>query len=157
MVAVARMGDDLGYKSNTMISADDIKKHIIPGYADVVAVAHSYNLPFLLHSCGNIFNVMDDIISVAKIDAKHSNEDQIAPFHVWADLYGDRIGNFGGVDADALCRMDKKQLKAYIMEILKNVKSKGGIAFGTGNSVPDYIPTENYIYMTEIIREYRNS
>lgn len=51
----------------------------------------------------------------------------------------------------------KKQLKANIMEILKNVKSKGGIAFGTGNSVPEYVPTENYIYMTEIIREYRNS
>jgi len=155
MCAVARMGDDLGYKSNTMLSAEDIKKHIVPGYADVVSIAHSYNLPFLLHSCGNIFNVMEEIISVAKIDAKHSNEDQIALFPVWVEKYGDRIGNFGGVDADVLCRMDKVQLKEYISDVLSKVGSEKGIAFGTGNSVPDYVPTENYINMIEIVREYR--
>ncbi|MDR1030283.1 MAG: hypothetical protein LBL76_05370 [Treponema sp.] len=47
--------------------------------------------PFLLHSCGCIFKVMDDLIA-ARIDAKHSNEDAIAP-------YGRRIGNFGGLSA----------------------------------------------------------
>jgi uroporphyrinogen decarboxylase len=46
---------------------------------------------------------MDDIIEVAKIDAKHSNEDDIAPFSEWVDRYGDRIGNFGGVEMFACC------------------------------------------------------
>ena len=155
MCAVARMGDDLGYKSNTMLSAEDVKMHIVPGYADIVSLAHSYKLPFLLHSCGNIFNVMDEIINVAKINAKHSNEDQIAPFPVWVEKYGDQIGNFGGVDADVLCRMDKAQLKEYITDVLSKVGDKNGIAFGTGNSVPDYVPTQNYINMIEIVREYR--
>ena len=155
MCAVARMGDDLGFKSNTLLSAEDIKEHIVPAYADIVSIAHNHNLPFLLHSCGNIFNVMEEIISVAKIDAKHSNEDQIALFPVWVEKYGDRIGNFGGVDADVLCRMDKVQLKEYISDILSKVGSEKGIAFGTGNSVPDYVPTENYINMIEIVREYR--
>ncbi len=155
MCAVARMGDDLGYKSNTMLSAEDIKRYIVPGYADIVRLSHSYGLPFLLHSCGNIFNVMEDIINVAKINAKHSNEDQIAPFSVWVERYGDRIGNFGGVDADVLCRTDKQQLKEYITDLLYSVGNEKGIAIGTGNSVPDYVPTENYINMIETVREYR--
>jgi uroporphyrinogen decarboxylase len=98
---------------------------------------------------------MEDIINVAKINAKHSNEDQIAPFSVWVERYGDRIGNFGGVDADVLCRTDKQQLKEYITDLLYSVGNEKGIAIGTGNSVPDYVPTENYINMIETVREYR--
>jgi uroporphyrinogen decarboxylase len=35
------------------------------------------------------------------------------------------------------------------------VGNEKGIAIGTGNSVPDYVPTENYINMIETVREYR--
>jgi len=152
---VTRMGDDLGYKSNTLISKKDIVSLVIPGYEKVVSEAHRYNKPFLLHSCGNIFNIMDEIITTAQINAKHSNEDQIAPFPEWVDRYGDRIGNFGGVDADVLCRYDKPQLKEYILDVIRKTKGKGGIAFGTGNSIPEYIPTDNYLYMLEVVRENR--
>ena len=100
---VCRFGDDLGFKSNTLIPADDIRKYIIPQYKKVVDIVHKNNKPFLLHSCGSIFDVMEDLINEVKIDAKHSNEDQIAMFSVWVDKYGDRIGNFGGVDTDHLC------------------------------------------------------
>ncbi len=151
---VLRFGDDLGYKSNTLISARDIKEHVLPVYRRIISLVHSYGKPFLLHSCGNLFGVMDDIIATG-IDAKHSNEDQIAPFPVWVERYGDRIGNFGGIDTDALCRLDRQQLREYIVDVLKKCEGRGGIAFGSGNSIPDYVPTENYIAMTEIVREYR--
>lgn len=31
----------------------------------------------------------------------------------------------------------------------------GGVAAGTGNSIPSYVPLENYLNMIEIVREYR--
>ena len=43
---------------------------------------------------------MDDLIDEAKIDAKHSNEDQIDPFSVWVQRYGNKIGNLGGIDTE---------------------------------------------------------
>ncbi|MFW6381515.1 MAG: uroporphyrinogen decarboxylase family protein, partial [Bacillota bacterium] len=89
---VCRFGDDLGYKTATLLSPEDIKKHIIPQYKRIIDLVHSYNKPFLLHSCGNIFAVMDDLIETAGIDAKHSNEDQIATFEVWIEKYGEKIG-----------------------------------------------------------------
>ena len=40
--------------------------------------------------CGyGIFEIMDDLIALG-IDAKHSNEDEIAPFEVWIEKYNDR-------------------------------------------------------------------
>ena len=151
---VLRFGDDLGYKSNTMLSTEDVRKHIIPGYKAIIDVVHSYNKPFLLHSCGNIFNIMDDLIA-AGINAKHSNEDQIAPFPEWVQRYGDRIGNFGGVDTDVLCRMDNVILKEYITDIVVKCQGHGGFAFSTGNSIPDYVPVDKYVYMIETVRELR--
>lgn len=155
---VLRFGDDLGFKSNTMLSAHDIRTLIIPQYKPIVDLVHSYNKPFLWHSCGNIFNVMDDMIDVVGIDAKHSNEDLIAPFSVWVEKYGDKIGNFGGLDVDTVCRCSSKtELKEYIEDVIVKSENHGGFAIGTGNSIPVYVPAENYINMVEIIREYRGA
>lgn len=151
---VCRFGDDLGYKSNTMLPAEDIRNKIIPQYKKIIDLVHSYNKPFLLHSCGQIFDVMDDIIE-AGIDAKHSNEDQIATFDVWVEKYGDKIGNFGGIDTDAVCRLTKPEMKEYIKNIVYKCKGHGGFAFGSGNSIPDYVPVEGYLNMNEIVRELR--
>ncbi len=152
---VLRFGDDLGYKSNTLLPAPDIKEEIIPRYQKIIELIHSYHKPFLLHSCGCIFDLMDDLIDVAKIDAKHSNEDEIARFPVWVEKYGDRIGNFGGIDTDAVCRLTRQEMKEYITDVIRQCEHHGGFAFSSGNSIPDYVPVEGYLNMVEIVRELR--
>ena len=149
-----RFGDDLGFKTNTLISYDNIRTHIIPQYKPIINEVHSYGKPFLLHCCGKIFNVMDDLIAVG-INAKHSNEDQIAKFDVWVESYGNKIGNFGGVDLNAICFLDSKALREYVLEVLKCCKGNGGIAFGSGNSIPNYVPVQGYMTMIETVREAR--
>lgn len=153
---VCRFGDDLGYKLNTMLPHADIKAHVIPQYKRIVELVHSYQKPFLLHSCGCIFPVMDDIINVAKIDAKHSNEDQISPFARWVDDYGSRIGNFGGIDTDHLVRKSDAEIEKIVVDTLDYcAKSKGGFAIGSGNSIPDYVKPEKYLTMVNTVRRYR--
>jgi len=151
---VLRFGDDLGFKSNSLISAEHIRRHVVPAYAKIIECVHGYGKPFLYHSCGCIFNVMEDMINTAKIDAKHSNEDLIGEFQVWVDLYGDRIANFGGIDTDALCRLSIPEIKEYIIDLLSRCGSKG-IAFSTGNSIPDYVPIDKYLAMIQTVREFR--
>lgn len=155
LYCVLRFGDDLGYKSNTLIDAQDIRDYVVPAYAPIVAAVHQAGKPFLLHSCGCIDSVMEDLIEVAKIDAKHSNEDQIAPFPYWVETYGDRIGNFGGIDTDAVCRLGKEEMRDYITEVVAKCKGHGGFAFGSGNSIPNYVPVEGYCNMVEIFRSLR--
>jgi uroporphyrinogen decarboxylase len=152
---VLRFGDDLGFKSSTLLKTPDVKAFIIPQYKRIIELVHAAEMPFLLHSCGCIFDVMEDLITVAKIDAKHSNEDQIAPFPYWVEKYGDRIGNFGGIDTDAVCRLNYTEMKEYIHSVVSNCKGHGGFAFGSGNSIPDYVPVEGYLNMVRIVRELR--
>lgn len=152
---VFRFGDDLGFKSNTLLPADDVKEHIIPQYKRIVDEVHKYKKPFLLHSCGCIFPIMEELINIVKIDAKHSNEDLIAPFSYWVDTYGDKIGNFGGIDTDAVCGLNHQEMKEYIHDVIRHCSSKGGFAFGSGNSIPDFVPVDGYLTMIKIVREYR--
>ena len=151
---VLRFGDDMGFKTSTLLSDDDIRRHIIPQYKPIIDLVHSYGKPFLLHTCGCIFNVFEDLID-AGIDAKHSNEDVIAMFPVWVERYGDRIGNFGGIDTEAVCLLAEADIKKYILEVLGQVDGKGGIAWGSGNSIPDYVPASGFLAMIDTIREYR--
>ena len=152
--AVCRFGDDLGYKSSTLLNAKDIKTLIVPQYKKIIDIVHSYDKPFLLHSCGCIFDVMDDIIA-AGIDAKHSNEDIIAPFSTWTKKYGDQIGNFGGIDMDVLCRNSEDEICAYTLDILEKTSNCGGVAYGSGNSIPHYVPIDGYLTMNKTIRQFR--
>lgn len=153
---VCRFGDDLGFKSATLLQEDDVKEFIIPQYKRIIEIIHSYDKPFLLHSCGCIFNVMEDIISIAGIDAKHSNEDAISPYVKWLDDYGDRIGNFGGLDTDALCDLNECDIVEYTTHVYEVCKAKGhGVAIGSGNSIPDYVSIPRYTKAIETLRKLR--
>lgn len=151
---VLRFGDDLGFRSSTLISDGDIRAHVIPAYRAIIDMVHGAGKPFLLHSCGCIFGVMEDLVA-AGIDAKHSNEDQIAPFPVWMDKYGGRIGCFGGIDTDAVCRLSPEDMRDYILDVLGKCAGRGGFAFGSGNSIPGYVPLEQYLHMVRVVRQWR--
>jgi uroporphyrinogen decarboxylase len=155
LYAVCRMGDDLGFRSATLLSAADIRTLVLPQYRRLTDAVHARGRPFLLHCCGNIFEVMEDLIEAGGIDAKHSNEDAIAPFSVWVERYGERIGNFGGVDTDVLCQLAEADIRAYVRELVEQTRGHGGFAIGSGNSIPDYVPVAGYLAMVEQVRELR--
>lgn len=150
-----RMGDDLGYKTSTMLDPEIIRTHILPQYSRIIDLVHASGKKFLLHSCGCIFNIMDDIIDLG-IDAKHSNEDQIAPFERWIELYGDRIGLFGGIDVNTLCLSSGEDVYREVLEKGTEFRRKArGYGLGSGNSIPGYVPVEGYKAMIDAVKEIR--
>ena len=150
-----RMGDDLGHKTSTLLDPEIIRQHIFPQYKRIIDLVHASGKKFLLHSCGNIFPLMDDIIALG-IDAKHSNEDQIAPFSEWIEKYSDRIGLFGGFDLNLLILNDPETIRKTVLEqglIFRNTAK--GYGLGSGNSIPEYIPVEGFMAMIEAVKEIR--
>jgi uroporphyrinogen decarboxylase len=147
--AICRFGDDLGFKTSTLISPGLIRQEIIPQYRRVIQTIKSAGKPFLWHSCGRIFPIMDDVIALG-IDAKHSNEDCIAPFDEWIARYGDRIGLLGGIDVDLLCQKTSEEITDEVVEKGRRFRSAArGYALGSGNSIPEYVPVDGYLGMIE--------
>lgn len=150
-----RMGDDLGYKTSTMLEPEVIREHIFPQYKRVIDLIHASGKKFLLHSCGNIFPLMEDIIELG-IDAKHSNEDQIAPFSEWIGKYSSRIGLFGGFDLNLLILSDPDIVYQTVLQLGTEFRATAsGYGLGSGNSIPGYIPVDGFMAMVEAAMEIR--
>jgi uroporphyrinogen decarboxylase len=147
--AGCRFGDDLGFKSSLLTNPRTVRGRILPQYSRVIELVHAAGKPFLWHSCGCVFEIMDDAIALG-IDAKHSNEDAIAPFSRWIDDFGDRIGLLGGFDMDFLCRKGQDEVFAEVVRLGRDYRDRAkGYALGSGNSIPDYVPPENYLAMVK--------
>ncbi|MBS7634137.1 uroporphyrinogen-III decarboxylase-like protein [Candidatus Bathyarchaeota archaeon] len=144
-----RMGDDMGYKKGTFLSPDILRKYVFPWQKKCADAAHRRGLPFILHSCGNLKNIMDDLIGYVGIDAKHSFQDEIEPVWEAKNNYGDRMAILGGVDVDKLSRLQIKPLRTYIRQILEKCSPGGGYALGSGNTITNYTPIENYLAMLD--------
>lgn len=100
---------------------------------------------------------MDDIINLG-IDAKHSNEDQIAPFDVWIEKYNDRIGLFGGFDLNLLVLETPETVFHTVIERGTHYRNIiKGYGLGSGNSIPDYIPVDNFLAMVEAVKAIRKN
>ena len=153
--AVCRFGDDLGFKTGTLLAPETIVEHILPQYKRIIEMIQRAGCPFLLHSCGNIFCLMDRIIKLG-INAKHSNEDGIAPFGEWIRRYSDKIALFGGIDVDLLCTEKPETIYETVLALGNEFRDKAnGFALGSGNSIPDYVPVEGYLAMIRAAKEIR--
>lgn len=150
-------GEDMGFKTATMMAPEHLRKYHFPHLKRIFALAHKHGKFVILHSCGNLESVMDDLIDDVGIDAKHSYEDAIMPVAQFRKVYGERVGVVGGVDVDALSRMQEHDLRRYVRRILEDCAPGGGYALGSGNSVTNYCRLPNYLAMLEEGWRYRES
>ena len=148
-VGALRQGDDLGFKTSTFLSPAQLREHVFPIYKAMVEDAHKHGKPFILHSCGNLAEVYDDLIDDCGIDAKHSFEDVILPVDQFKQQYGSRITPLGGLDVDVICRATTDEIRAYTQRKIEQCFTDGHWALGTGNSLTNYMPVENYITVLE--------
>lgn len=56
--------DDWGFNTQPMISAEHLRKYVIPWHKEISGIIHNAGKPAILHSCGNLESVMEDIISM---------------------------------------------------------------------------------------------
>jgi len=148
-VGMVFLGDDLGFASGTLISPVVLRKHIYPHYRRLVEVVHAADRLMLLHSCGNLERIMDDLVDVG-FDAKHSFEDKLMPVEEVHARWGDRIAILGGVDMDLLARGSEEDVRTRTRQVLETCAANGtGYCLGTGNSVANYLPPENYLAMLD--------
>ncbi|MGQ9631273.1 MAG: uroporphyrinogen decarboxylase family protein [bacterium] len=142
-------GDDLGFKSSTLIPPESLRKYVLPWHKKIAKLAHDHGLLYLFHSCGNLESIMEDLIEDVKIDAKHSFEDEVTSAIQFKRKYGDRMAVLGGVDVDKLCRLGEEPLREYVRNILNECMRGGGYALGSGNSITNYMPVRNYLIMLD--------
>ena len=142
-------GDDMGYNVGTLISPNDLRTLFLPWHKRFAMMAHERGLPYFLHSCGNLEKIMNDLIDDVGIDGKHSFEDNIIPVQDFQVRYGKRIAVLGGMDINILGASSPEQVRRQTRFLVETCGSRGRYALGSGNSIPSYVPPENYLAMVD--------
>lgn len=155
-VGACIVNDDWGFKTQTMLSPADMCEFVFPWHKKTVEIIHQADKYAILHSCGRADDIMEDIIDDMKYDGKHSYEDVIEPVEQAYDKYHKRIAILGGIDLDFVCRQSPDAVRKRSEEMIRRSEKAGGsYALGTGNSVPEYVPEENYFAMIDVVRNAR--
>ncbi len=63
--------DDLGFKTGPLLPPDSLRKYVFPIHKHCAKLAHDTDRLYILHSCGKLEMIMDDLINDVQIDAKH--------------------------------------------------------------------------------------
>ena len=146
-LAAVFAGDDMGFRTGTLIAPADLKDIILPWHARYAALAHARGLPYWLHSCGNLVAIMDSLIGDVGIDGKHSFEDAILPAEDFQSRYGSRIAILGGLDLNILSAGSEDDVRRRTRRLIETCGPRGRYAVGSGNSIPSYVPVGNYLAM----------
>ena len=111
------IGDDMGSQLDLMISPGMVEQFVIPGAKQLVALAHSYGVKVIYHSCGSIIRAIPMLID-AGVDAIHPIQalaEGMSPENL-KEKFADKVSFCGGVDTQELLPNGTPE------EIMENVK-----------------------------------
>jgi len=151
--------DDYGYKKGLFMSPKNYRDFIFPWLTKICDVAHNGGLKVILHSCGDIYSVLEDIIK-SGVDAIHPIEPTTAnpDYNIFKlkEKYGDKLCFIGNVSPQDLSDKDPETIRNYTKELLKRVAPGGGFILSSGHSINPAVKLENFLAMREVLEKYGN-
>lgn len=148
------MSDDLAFTEGTLVSPLVYRKYVFPWYKKIGEILDSSNLPFIFHSDGKLWDVLDDLADCG-IKAIHPIEPQAMDIVEVKKRYDDKFCIFGNIDLDyTLTRGTVEDVERQVKKRIKVLAPGGGYGLAASNSIPDYVKPENYRAMVEAGKRY---
>jgi len=147
--------DDLSYGSGPMIDPKVYRKYVFPWYDELAALAKKQGLLFFFHSDGNIWPIMEDLVSIG-FDAIHPIDPTSMDIREVKAKAGKKIGIMGNIHTDLLARGTAEEVREVTKKTIRDIAPGGGFALGSGNSVPNWARFENYQAMRETALRFGN-
>ena len=136
--------DDLCYNSGPMVAPQVYQRYVYPWYRQIVDRCHEAQIPVGLHSDGDLTRLLPDLVACG-FDAIHPFEPPMNDIVAVKQQWGDRIAVAGGIDLKgALCSGTPAEVEAEVRHKVAALAPGGGWLLGSSNSIPDFVPEENY-------------
>lgn len=145
--------DDIAYTEGLMVSPKVLRKYLFPWIKKIGDLAKENNLPYIYHTDGRLWEVLDDLIDCG-INAIHPMEPKAWNAVEVKKKYGNKLCLIGNIDLDRICRGTTVEIEEMVKERIKNLAKGGGYCLGSSNTIPNYVSIENYKAMLEASFKY---
>jgi uroporphyrinogen decarboxylase len=153
-VGGVRFADDLAYAEGLLVSPAHLRAHFFPWLRACAELVHRKGKVMIFHSDGDVRLVLEDIIA-SGVDGLHPIEPKAMDIVELKRTVGRRIALCGNIDLGyTLTRGTPAEVEAEVKERIRVLAPGGGYVLGSSNSVPEYVPLENYTAMREACLRY---
>ena len=136
--------DDLCYNSGPMVAPAVYRRLVYPWYVRIVDRCHQAGIPVGLHSDGDLGRLLPDLVACG-FDAIHPFEPPMNDIVAVKKEWGHRIAVAGNIDLKTtLCDGTPEDVRAEVREKAALLAPGGGWLVGSSNSIPEFVPAENY-------------
>lgn len=148
-------GDDYAHNRAPIMSPEHFERFVLPYLKEAVGVAKGSGLPFMKHTDGCLWPILDMIVG-AGIDILDPVE-PVAGMDIGRvkEAYGDRIALAGNVDCGHLLpHGTAEEVVEAVKETLAKGAVGGGLILASSNSIHPAVKPENYRAMVDAARKY---
>ncbi len=147
--------DDIAFKTGTFIEPKMFKELWLPRALRLIQPAKDAGIPIMFHSCGNLTDVMDDIVMEMGIDVLNPIEPYSMDIFDIKEKYGKALTISGNIDiAGPLAFGTPAEAREEVRYKMGPLKKGGRYILSTNHSIMDDIPPENYRAMLDAGLEY---
>jgi len=146
--------DDLGHTGGLLFDPGVMRRHLFPWYRRMGELAKRYDKPFIFHSDGRLWEIIEDLIdcgynAIQPIEPKAWDAREVKA------RYGDRLCIIGTIDLDSLlCRGTPEEVERAVERDIQELGYNGGFCVGTSNTPAYYMKIENFRAMVEAALRY---
>ncbi|MGI6030252.1 MAG: uroporphyrinogen decarboxylase family protein [Eubacteriales bacterium] len=145
--------DDLAFKSMPMFTPDVLREFFLPY---VKQAADAITVPWIFHSDGNLFPVLDDLMTLG-MNGIHPLEPGSMDLAKLKAQYGDKLTLIGNIDIDhTLYDSPVEEVEQVVKDRIDLLGPGGRYIISDSNSVPYYCKPENVMAAAEAVQKYRN-
>jgi uroporphyrinogen decarboxylase len=139
--------DDMAYGSGPMVSPAFLRRAILPTYTRLNSLCRQQGLLTGFHSDGNVDVLIDDLIE-AGFDSFNPVEPLAMDIRALKRRVAGRLALIGNVDLSyTLTRGSPAEVDAEVRDLIRDLGPGGGYGLASANSVPEYVPWENFVAM----------
>jgi len=146
--------DDLAYNQGLFIAPSFYRKWIFPWYRKMNDLSRNNGKGTVLHCDGNPIEVIEDIIECGFMGLQPI-QPNVMDIRALKKRYGKYLCLIGNVDMDHLmCRGTPDMIRDEVKSLIRDLAPGGGYMAGSGNSIADFEPIENFNALVAAIQEF---
>jgi uroporphyrinogen decarboxylase len=145
------VNDDLADTKSPWMNREVYQEFFLP-YQKIVA--DSIKKPWVYHSDGNLFPILDDLLTLG-MNGLHPIQPAAMDIKRVKSEYGSRICILGNIDLDyTLTLGTPEEVDREVRERIAMAGPRGGYIITSANSLTDYCKTENVWAMAKAVQKY---